>query len=114
MKKDKSITRATDKEVQAMLARGESRTDWKRVRALTQKDAARLADEDDGHLPKGWESTVETGLPKGKQGIHIRIDSDVLDWFRAHGPGYQTRINAVLRAFVRARECLEQDEPKVK
>ncbi|MCI0466958.1 MAG: BrnA antitoxin family protein [Beijerinckiaceae bacterium] len=97
-----------------MLARGESRTDWKRVRAVTQKDAGRLADEDEGHLPEGWVSTVETGLPKRKQGVHIRLDSDVLDWFRAHGPGYQTRINAVLRAFVRARERSEQDIPEAK
>lgn len=114
MKKEKRITRATANEVQAMLARGQSRTDWKRVRALSQKDADRLANEDDGLLQKGWESTVETGLPKRKQGVHIRLDSDVLDWFRAHGPGYQTRINAVLRAFVRARERSEGNEPKVK
>ncbi|MGQ0446357.1 MAG: BrnA antitoxin family protein [Beijerinckiaceae bacterium] len=97
-----------------MLARGESRTDWRRVRALTQQDADRLAEEDDGHLPKDWESAVETGLPKRKQGVHIRLDSDVLDWFRAQGPGYQTRINAVLRAFVRARERVERAEPKAK
>jgi uncharacterized protein (DUF4415 family) len=113
MKKDKHITLATAKEVRAMLARGESRTDWKRVRAVSQKDAERLANEDDGHLPKGWESTVEAGLPKRKQGVHIRLDSDVLNWFRAHGPGYQSRINAVLRAFVRARERSDQDEPKL-
>jgi uncharacterized protein (DUF4415 family) len=36
----------------------------------------------------------------------------VLDWFRAHGPGYQTRINAVLRAFVQARRGAEHARPK--
>lgn len=35
----------------------------------------------------------------GKKSISLRLDADVLEWFRAQGPGYQTKINAVLRAF---------------
>ncbi len=49
-------------------------------------------------------SVLRKGLrpvPK-KQQITLRIDEDVLDWFKAQGTGYQTRINAVLRAFVDA------------
>jgi len=34
-----------------------------------------------------------------KSAISLRLDADVLDWFRSQGPGYQTRINAVLRAY---------------
>ena len=34
-----------------------------------------------------------------KTSISLRVDSEVLDWFKAQGPGYQTRMNAVLRAF---------------
>ena len=34
-----------------------------------------------------------------KEAISLRLDADVLDWFRTQGPGYQTRINAVLRAY---------------
>lgn len=34
-----------------------------------------------------------------KESISLRIDADVLEWFKAQGPGYQTRMNAVLRAF---------------
>jgi uncharacterized protein (DUF4415 family) len=34
-----------------------------------------------------------------KTSIALRVDSDVLKWFKAQGPGYQTRMNAVLRAF---------------
>ena len=37
-----------------------------------------------------------------KTSITIRLDADVLDWFKAQGRGYQTRINAVLRTFVEA------------
>ncbi|MGC1398673.1 BrnA antitoxin family protein [Candidatus Binatus sp.] len=47
---------------------------------------------------------MTVGLPPAKQDIHIRLDRDILEWFKAHGRGYQTRINAVLRAFVQTRE----------
>jgi uncharacterized protein (DUF4415 family) len=50
------------------------------------------------------------GLPATKQDIHIRLDSDIIEWFKTHGRGYQTRINAVLRAFVQTRR---QGKPKV-
>jgi uncharacterized protein (DUF4415 family) len=56
----------------------------------------RLADEEEGPLPEGG------GLPPRKRGVHIRLDADVVDWFKSQGPGYQTRMNAVLRAFMGA------------
>jgi uncharacterized protein (DUF4415 family) len=34
-----------------------------------------------------------------KAAISLRLDAEVLDWFKAQGPGYQTRINAILRAY---------------
>lgn len=40
--------------------------------------------------------------PTRKEAISLRLDAEVLDWFRARGPGYQTRINAVLRAYMEA------------
>jgi uncharacterized protein (DUF4415 family) len=44
------------------------------------------------------------GLPKAarKAAISLRVDPEVLDWFKVQGPGYQTRINAVLRAYMEA------------
>jgi uncharacterized protein (DUF4415 family) len=36
---------------------------------------------------------------EAKASVSLRVDADVLAWFKAQGPGYQTRINAVLRAF---------------
>jgi BrnA antitoxin of type II toxin-antitoxin system len=68
----------------------------------------RLADEEGGLLPAGWESTIEIRIPESKQAVHIRLDKGVLSWFKAH-PGYQTRINAVLRAFVAARRRAEPE-----
>ena len=50
------------------------------------------------HIVRG---IVRQGLKpvSSKTSISLRVDADVLDWFKAQGPGYQTRINAVLRAF---------------
>ena len=104
MQKRGRIVRASADEIRAMLARGEDQTDWARVKAMSQDEADRLADEEDGPLPEGWEKTIVLGIPEPKQGVHIRLDADVLRWFKAQGPGYQTRINAVLRGFMAARQ----------
>jgi len=47
---------------------------------------------------------VRQGLPAAprKTAVSLRLDADVLDWFRSRGAGYQTRINAVLRAYMDA------------
>jgi uncharacterized protein (DUF4415 family) len=104
MAKKERIVRYSAEEVAAMIARGEDKTDWQRVKTMPQEEVERLADEEDGPLPEGWESAIVLdGLPPRKRDVHIRLDADVLDWFRAQGKGYQTRINAVLRAFVDAR-----------
>jgi uncharacterized protein (DUF4415 family) len=53
------------------------------------------------HIMRG---VVRRGLrptPR-KESVSLRIDADVLAWFKAQGPGYQTRMNAVLRAFKEA------------
>jgi hypothetical protein len=73
---------------------------------LARADVEHLADRGDGALPAGWESTVDIGLPERRQAIHIRLDPEVLRWFKARGPGYRTRINAVLGASVEARQLM--------
>ena len=104
MRKKERIVRYSAEEIAAKIAAGEDKTDWQRVRSMPQAEVERLADEEEGPLPEGWESTIMLGLPPRKRDVHIRLDADVLDWFRAHGKGYQTRINAVLRAFVQSRK----------
>ncbi len=106
-RKSGHIVRATDEEVRAMIARGEDRSDWEASQRMSQEEVERLADEDDGPLPEGWEDTVIDGLPPRKKPVHMRLDADVLAWFRAQGRGYQTRINTVLRAFMQARQRSE-------
>jgi uncharacterized protein (DUF4415 family) len=114
MAKRERIVRASAEQLQAMHDRGESRSDWKAAEAMSQADVERLADEEDGPLPEGWESTVEIGPLEGRQAVHIRLDASVLRWFKAHGPGYQTRINAVLRAFVQARQRADHPGSKAR
>jgi uncharacterized protein (DUF4415 family) len=47
------------------------------------------------------------GLPQSgrKAAISLRLDEEVLEWFRTQGPGYQTRMNAVLRAYMDAAQA---------
>jgi len=86
------------------LARMTSQTNWVKVDATTREEIERQADADDGPLPEGWEDTVILGIPGPKRGVYLRLDPDVLDWFKETGKGYQTRINKVLRAFVESRK----------
>ena len=96
------------------LAKLTSETDWAKVDATTREEIERPAQADDGPLPEGWEDTVVLGIPRPKRGVYLRLDPDVLDWFKGHGAGYQTRINAVLRAFVHARRRAEHAGQKPK
>src|SRR6266571_7111457 len=81
------------------------KTDWAKVAKLTDeeieaamaKDPA-WADYDDAH----WSEAVLVMPPK-KKAISIRVDEDVLDFFRQEGVGYQRRINAVLRSYMQQR-----------
>ena len=62
------------------------------------KVSAEHPEADVRHIVRG---IVRHGLKpvSSKTSISLRVDADVLDWFKAQGRGYQTRINAVLRAF---------------
>lgn len=73
-----------------------SRTDWKRIDALEDKDI------DYSEIPKqGPDFFVNAILwPGPKKQITLRLDPDVLAFFRKTGKGYQTSINAVLRKYV--------------
>ena len=104
MQRAKDTMRISADEVRQILDNGGDKSDLKAAKAMSQGEVERLADDEDGPLPEGWESTVKIGIPARKQAIHMRLDADVLAWFRADGSGYQTRINAVLRAFVQARQ----------
>jgi uncharacterized protein (DUF4415 family) len=66
-------------------------------------DAAIASDPDWAEFePIDW-SKAEVVIPPKKQAISIRLDQDLIDFFKKEGPGYQRRINAVLRGYMRER-----------
>lgn len=85
-----------------------SRTDWEEVGARTDEevDEAARADPDAPPLDDAFWATARivmpSRIPKRHQGM--RLDADVIDWFKAQGPGWQTRMNAVLRSYVQAQK----------
>ncbi len=82
-------------------------TDWSRVAALSDREIRRAAGSDSDAAPivdREWFRRAKLVLPQPKTAVSIRLDRDVMDWFRRQGKGYQTRINAVLRAYVQAQQ----------
>jgi uncharacterized protein (DUF4415 family) len=82
---------------------GGSRTDLARLRIMTEAELeAKIANDPDWQdVPSDWHLQAEKAVAHGsKKLVSLRIDADVLDWFKQQGAGYQTRINAVLRVFV--------------
>jgi uncharacterized protein (DUF4415 family) len=87
-----------------MIARGEDRTDWARVNATSEAEleASILADPDDVHEGLDWTKAVQ-GIPLGKEHINLRVDHDVMQWFRSNGKGYEALMNNVLRDYVESK-----------
>ena len=90
-----------------IVSRGAARkgkTDWAAVDALTDKQIAAAVRRDPDAVPLDfdWSDAVVVVPPK-KQAISIRVDEDVLGFFKREGPGYQRRINAVLRSYVQQK-----------
>lgn len=97
--------RYTRHELQAMIARGEDQTDWAKVDAITQEEleAAIASDPDEAGIEWDWDNAI--AVPEPKAHVSLRLDADVLRYFKSHGRGYQTRINAVLRSYVEAQQA---------
>ena len=105
MRKKSNTVRSTAREIKARMERGEDRTNWRKAKAMTGKrlEASIRADVDEVQAEPDWTKAI-MGIPAPKDHINIRIDHDVLEWFRANGKGYQTLMNNVLRAFVQSRQ----------
>ncbi len=82
-----------------------SQTDWERVDKLQDKDID-LADNPEVTPEMFAKAIVRKGLkPVGrKTQVTLRIDEDVLTWFKKQGTGYQTRINSLLKAYKDAHQ----------
>ena len=82
-----------------------SRTDWARIDRMKDEEID-LSDSPEITPEKFARAIVRKGLKPmaRKEQLTLRIDSDVLEWFRRQGQGYQTRINALLRAYMEAHK----------
>jgi len=82
------------------------KTDYAKLAKLTEEDIERMARSDPDHPGLDddfWRQVEEVEGPQPKEAISIKLDRDVLAFFRKQGRGYQTRINAVLRRYMQAR-----------
>jgi uncharacterized protein (DUF4415 family) len=87
------------------LERRKSETDWARLEAMTDDEIeASIANDPDWQEFKDldWSKAVLV-IPPKKKAISIRVDEDVLDYFKKEGAGYQRRMNAVLRSYMQQK-----------
>jgi len=99
--KRKRIVRYTDRQLKTMRAAGKAGSNWRRAAKAPVPDDS---DPDDAMEPVDMKwATTELPMPRRKAHTTLRLDIDLLEWFRAQGRGYQTRINAVLRSYYEQR-----------
>ena len=79
----------------------ESRTDWEHLQDMPD---AQIDLSDIPKIDESFFANAKVRLPQNKQSISLRLDQDTLVWFKNQGKGYQTHINAVLRAYVQAHQ----------
>ena len=101
MKKKTRIVNATAERIADMRRGSRVRSDWAKSDKMTKAEIERAiaSDPDEAGMVVDWK-TATIDLPQPKSVLNMRVDRDVLDFFRAQGSGYQTRINAVLRSYV--------------
>ena len=76
-----------------------SRTDWARLEKMPDGD---IDLSDVPELDAEFFLTAKIRMPQAKKAVSIRLDQDVLAWYRDQGGAYQTRMNAVLRMYMQA------------
>lgn len=77
-----------------------SKTDWKRLAKMKDKD---IDTSDISELDEEFFKNAVVRMP-AKKPVTLRLDDDVLEWFKDQGQGYQTRINQLLRKYMEAHQ----------
>lgn len=90
------------------------KTDWERLRNMTDEEAYANALADPDAQPMTPEMLSRAVLVTPKLPVSIRLDLDVLLWFKKFGPRYQTRINAVLKEFMQHQKRIATPRKKSK
>ncbi len=82
-------------------------TDWRKIDNLTDDEISKAVAGDPDAAPildQDWFAKARVILPRPKRQLTLRIDDDVVTWFKSGGAGYQSRMNAVLRQFMEAKK----------
>jgi uncharacterized protein (DUF4415 family) len=103
MKKSKATSRFTASELKAQSA--QSLTDWNKVDATNDQvlDEAIASDGGEQGLAPDWTKAALV-LPESKLSVNLRLDRDIVDFFKAQGRGHISRMQAVLKAYVDAHQ----------
>ena len=105
MARKEHIVKYTDEELTKLVKQEGTLSDWKKSAGMTKAEIEAIvaSDSDEAEMVMDWDNTT-VELPQPKAVLNMRIDKDVLDYFRKTGKGYQSRINAILRSYVERRE----------
>lgn len=87
-----------------------TQADWDRLANMKDED---IDFSDIPELDENFFRNARVRMP-AKQTMTIRLDLDVLEWFKHQGPGYQTRINQLLRHYMEAQIALEAEKTQTK
>ncbi len=101
MVRKEHIVKYTDDELTSLTKQEGSLSNWGKAAGMTsaEVEASVALDSDEAGMVMDWENaTLE--LPQPKAVLNMRVDKEILDYFRKTGKGYQSRINAVLRSYV--------------
>lgn len=103
MKKEEHIVSYTAEQLDEMIARGESQTDWQRVLSMTDEEIEQNAetDPDSPQYPYSDDFWQDAELVSPNKQIPVGLDQHIVDYFKKQGSGYKQRINEVLDAYVR-------------
>lgn len=103
MQRKEDIRTFTAEELRAVRQKEGTLTDLAQAESLTEDELERriAEDEDERDLRPDW-TQARLVIPAPKKSLHVRFDGDMVEWFKQQGKGYQTRMNAVLRAYMEA------------
>lgn len=86
----------------------QGRADLARLRRMSEREIQAMSPPELADLPADFWNEATVVEPAPKQPISLRVDADVLQWFKTQGPRYQSRINAVLRSYMAQRRHLSR------
>jgi uncharacterized protein (DUF4415 family) len=86
--------------MKVQILKKKSGTNWERLSTMKDEEINFI---DSPELDFSFFENAALQLPEPKKAVNIRLDSDVLEWYKHQGPGYQTRMNAILRMYMKTK-----------